>query len=183
MPHKPEYPPLLPQGLHPKTIEELEKLCVLEFSDSQLRPEIMAGFKVLYERLVQLEVQGELWVDGSFLTHKPEPQDIDFIVLVSHADFFAASGARKEYFDWLIDNEDEPKRIFYCHTQLVLFAEETHPQYDSLENDKAHWRRIYGFSVTTREPKGIAVIRLAAPPKIVSTKTPEGVKIETEAPR
>ena len=137
----------------------------------------MAGFMAVYERLIQLEVRGELWVDGSFLTHKPEPGDIDFIVLVSHDDFFAAEGARKEFFDWLIDNDDEPKTVFACHTQLVLFADESHPQYESLENDKAHWKRIYGFSVATREPKGIAVVKLLENPKKIDGKAPEDVKI------
>ena len=113
MPQKPEYPPLLKEGLHPHTIDELEKLCVLAFSDSTVRQDIMAGFLALYERLIQLEVQGELWVDGSFLTHKPDPADIDFMVLVSHDDFFAAEGARKDFFDWLIDNEDEPRTAFF----------------------------------------------------------------------
>jgi hypothetical protein len=82
--HKQEYPPLLAQGFHFLSAEGLRELCVSGFPDSKVRADIMAGFEAIRERALSLQIRGEAWIDGSFLTKKRDPRDIDFILLIDN---------------------------------------------------------------------------------------------------
>ncbi|MBZ5601829.1 MAG: hypothetical protein LAO79_05935 [Acidobacteriia bacterium] len=82
--HKQEFPPLLPQGFHSRSLEEVRELCVTNFKESTVRAEIMAGLEAIYEQAQSLGIDGEIWLDGSFLTEKINPEDADFILVVDH---------------------------------------------------------------------------------------------------
>src|SRR5213595_360980 len=79
---KSEFPPLLADGLHPMTMRALRKLCVSGMSPSNEREEIMHGFEVLVKKLKAAKIRGEMWTDGSFLTKKTDPDDVDFTLRV-----------------------------------------------------------------------------------------------------
>lgn len=40
----------------------------------------MAGFETVLERIAQLGMDCEIWLNGSFITRKREPDDVDFII-------------------------------------------------------------------------------------------------------
>ncbi len=77
MPRKLDYPPILPDGLHQKNLEEVQVLCVDAFPLSASRVRLMAGLRAMVDLLTTDGVSGNLWVDGSFLTKKLEPEDVD----------------------------------------------------------------------------------------------------------
>ena len=120
MAHKEEFPPLLSQGFHELSIGELKKLCVDKFLLSKSRPEIMAGFESLYGQAAGLGITGKIWVDGSFLTEKIEPGDIDFIFVVPSHFYDRGTPNQVAFLDWLIDNGDELKKDFLCHTFVLV---------------------------------------------------------------
>jgi len=121
----------------------------------------MAGFEAIFERAAALVLRGEIWVDGSFLTKKIDPGDIDFIFIVSAAFHESGSAAQREFIDWLISNEDDPKKSFLCHTDVVLRYDAGSPWYPLTVSTLRHWdQNVYGYTVTTKEPKGIAVVQL-----------------------
>lgn len=151
----------MPQGFHRLLVADLRTLCVTPFVESTVRSDIMAGFETIYDRAVAVGIQGEVWIDGSFLTKKIDPGDIDFIFLIDAS--FHESGTQEQYefIEWLIDNVDDPKRSFFCHTDVVLLYPEDSPLYPLTAGSKRHWEHsVYGYSVSSREPKGIAVIEV-----------------------
>jgi hypothetical protein len=77
---KREYPPLLPEGVHPVDVDGLHALCVTPFRDSPIRAMLFNQFRGLIERLSELNVSAEVWVNGSFLTRKPNPRDVDVVI-------------------------------------------------------------------------------------------------------
>jgi hypothetical protein len=160
--HKQEFPPLLAQGFHPMTVEELRELCVSKFPDSTVRGDIMAGFEAIYERAISVGIEGEAWVDGSFLTNKIDPEDVDFIVLAEARFRDSGTPEQQDFIEWLISNENDPQKSFLCHTDVVLLYPPASPLYESLTvRTKKHWEEnVYGFSVASREPKGIAVVTI-----------------------
>lgn len=161
MAHKEEFPPLLTQGFHALPVAKLTKLCVDNFPLSKRRRQIMAGFEAIYDQAVSLKITGQVWVDGSFLTKKIEPDDIDFIFVIPAEFYDSGTPEQVAFIDWLIDNEDEPKKEFYCHTDVVLSYQQDHPEYPNFSATLETWeRRIYGLSVSSKEPKGIAVLDL-----------------------
>ncbi len=152
------------QGFHQMTVDELRDLCVTKFPDSKVRGDIMAGFEAVYERAISVGIEGEVWVDGSFLTNKIDPEDVDFIVLTDA--YFRDSGTpeQEEFIEWLISNEDEPKKSFLCHTDVVLLFAPDSPWYELNSRNKKHWEEnVYGFSVASREPKGIVIVKIGTP--------------------
>lgn len=155
------------QGFHQMTVEQLRELCVRKFPGSTVRGEIMAGFEAIYERAISVCLEGVAWVDGSFLTEKIEPGDIDFIILTDSRFYDEGTSEQKQFIDWMIDNEDEPKKSFYCHTDVVLLYPSSSPWHSLNESNKKHWQEnVYGFSVATKEPKGIVVVSIAPSPKV-----------------
>lgn len=124
----------------------------------------MAGFEVIYERALSIGIEGEIWVDGSFLTKKIDPGDIDFVFVVDAAFYEDGTNEQNEFLEWLISNEDDPKKAFFCHTDVVLVYPPDSPLYPLTVNTKRHWQEnVYGYSVATREPKGIVVVTLEKP--------------------
>lgn len=51
-------------------------MCVDPYPESRTRPEVMAGLQSIYGRLGGLAITGEMWVDGSFLTAKMDPETL-----------------------------------------------------------------------------------------------------------
>ncbi len=84
---KVEYPPLLKLGFHQKTLEELREMCVNSFPTSKIRTTIMDNLEIIINELIKNKVEGEVWVDGSFLTEKIEPEDSDILLYFS-GDFY-----------------------------------------------------------------------------------------------
>lgn len=159
--HKQEYPPLLPQGFHQLSVDELRELCVTGFPESAIRADIMAGFETVYESALAVGIEGEAWIDGSFLTKKMEPGDIDFVFLMDANFLDNGTPAQQEFIEWLISNDNDPRKSFLCHTDVVLVYPPDSPLHAITVNTKRHWEaNVYGFSVSTHEPKGIVVVGL-----------------------
>ena len=146
-------------------MDALRELCVMNFPESTVRANLMAGLEAICERALALRIQGEVWIDGSFLTQKIDPGDIDFVLLIDHTFYEHGTQEQDEFIEWLISNEDDPKKAFLCHTDVVL----VYPTDSSLRHitvdTMRHWEeKVYGYSVGTHEPKGIVVVGLEPPP-------------------
>ncbi|MBZ0119757.1 MAG: hypothetical protein IT378_14350 [Sandaracinaceae bacterium] len=70
---------LLPQGLHDCTLDELDARFG-RFGGSDMRPRLAAALRAYLEELKDAEVADHVVVDGSFVTAKDEPGDVDLIV-------------------------------------------------------------------------------------------------------
>lgn len=152
----PEFPPLLPVGFHPTTVAGLRSQCVTPFTLSTTRPLIMSGLEIVHSELVDATVQGELWVDGSFLTEGIDPRDVD-LVLKADGDFYDnAAPAQRSRMDWFGSNL---RATHFCHSFLLLEYPEGHSFYSVGEWMRAYWIRQFGFSRAGRH-KGISVVTL-----------------------
>lgn len=167
--HKEEFPPLLPEGFHPLSIEDVTKLCVDPYPYSAVRGDIMAGLCAIVERIKHLKLECEIWLDGSFFTQKQDPEDVDFVIFAPMAMLATENPELDEFIDWMNNNEDEPKKLLNCHTQIIFEGAEHGYANDLIADTRNHYQRLFGFSVTTKEPKGIAVLNL----NLVEEHTPE----------
>ena len=62
------------------TVAQLRSLCVTAFPLSTTRADVMEGLQSVVGRLERERVYGELWIDGSFLTNKINPNDVDVVL-------------------------------------------------------------------------------------------------------
>jgi hypothetical protein len=69
------------------TIAKLKAITVDAFPTSQRRGWLFAELERLHADLIGVGAICELWVDGSFLTAKPEPDDIDLCFSAFDFDF------------------------------------------------------------------------------------------------
>jgi hypothetical protein len=109
---KPEFPPLLGEGMHQMSLERLEEICVSNFPLSQTRRAIADGFREVVRRIVEAGIKGELWINGSFLTENIDPGDIDFFVIVPARFYDRGSDHQKYVLEWLMSKEKEPRRKY-----------------------------------------------------------------------
>jgi hypothetical protein len=152
-----DYPPLLDLGFHPMSPGELRALCVKPFPLSKTRPGIMQGIDSLVERLIAERVYGELWADGSFLTNKIDPRDVDMVLLLRGEAFEGYSDAQRTAVDWLLYGglKDSLKVDSYVDFEYP----DGHPRHAEGVYMRAYWTKQYGFDSTGVPARGIAVIR------------------------
>jgi hypothetical protein len=122
---KESFPPLLAPGRHRMTVDQLRALCVNRFPAALQgkRCALLAELERLLAYLNGLGLICEVWVNGSFVCDKDEPDDIDLAVAfwVDDADYINQSlldvlnGYRK--FSPLLDTylcarfrKDDPRR-------------------------------------------------------------------------
>jgi hypothetical protein len=97
---KPEFPALLPPGFHQFDIASLRRLCVLRFPDSITRPRIMENLSNIIDTINRTGIRGEVWIDGSFLTDKLNPDDVDLIFSIASAVFVSLSPDNRRFYHW-----------------------------------------------------------------------------------
>jgi hypothetical protein len=63
------------------TLADLRKACVDAFVLSRRRDPIMQSLEAKCLAISGALLRAEVWVDGSFLTHKIDPDDVDVVVV------------------------------------------------------------------------------------------------------
>ncbi len=151
-----EHPPLLSIGFHLMTIDQLRDLCVSRFPDSATRSKIMDGLEKVIAKLTAAGIQAEIWVNGSFLTAKRDPDDTDIVLRVDASVYDSGTDGQRAVLDWVKSNL---KNDHLCDS-YVFYVFAPHDQRAVLNDyNHAYWIRQYGFS-RGKELKGIAVLKI-----------------------
>jgi len=108
---------LLPEGLHLCSLDELQERFG-QFQISARRPTLFRKFTELVHEIRATGLVTWLVVDGSFVTAKPEPEDVDLILVLSETHNFAAELRPFEY------NVLSRKRVRRRYNFDVLIARE-----------------------------------------------------------
>lgn len=142
-----EYQPLLSPGLHELEQSELDNHFASSFPESTIRLPLIAGLLAFLSALKQIGVTFEIWIDGSFTTSKPDPNDIDLVVFADDAAVEGLTMDKKLDLASLV-NRQEARRSFGMD---VLFCPASNTDL------RSYWRGWYGFD-RAENPKGIAKI-------------------------
>lgn len=151
---KPDFPALLIPGMHALTLDELFALAVAPYPNDERRADLFQKLTTWADALKAIGISGQLWLDGSFLTEKPGPGDIDCVLWsptwidpdqITHAD---KAQAMK------LLNRAHAEAIF----DLDLYLET--PATDQIFHREAYWRGILGFCHDRLTAKGFAEIAL-----------------------
>lgn len=145
MSEKKEFSPLLAAGLHDMSLESIQTLCVEPFN-SPRREMLFDNFSTFASIIRGLGARGYFWLDGSFLTEKHSPDDIDLVV---ELDLATLCLLPVEVHHRIQATVNDAKARYLCDAYTVT----TSPNHDS---DRAYWRGLFGFFRDERTPKGIA---------------------------
>ena len=115
----------------------------------------MDGLEQVIRRLIADGIEADVWVDGSFLTKKIDPDDSDILVAVRSEFYDRATAAQKATIAWLTG---DLKTGFLCDSHVMFQYPAGHPEETAGVWSHAYWLRQYGWS-RKDQPKGIALIK------------------------
>jgi len=152
-----EFPPLLPVGFHEISLPELRDVCVTAFPGSGRREGLFRNVEAICTSLSVALIRSEVWVDGSFLTKKTEPDDVDLVVLGQWESYQSGSNEHRALWD-RIAHQQFGTQESPCDSYVHFDYPEGHTSYGIGPWMRADWIRQFGFS-RGRDFKGIALVR------------------------
>lgn len=143
--------PIFPQGgFIQLTDVQLEQHCVIPFPASTRRTLLFQNLVSWLAQLRQSGLIGTLWIDGSFLTTRPEPEDVDLVLVIDQASLPLIQH-NPQHFDYLLDHDTVLQRY---NLEVFPIIKGENPAQES------YWRGWFGFCRDDRTPKGIAEVQI-----------------------
>lgn len=146
---KPIHPALLDPGLHRCDFATLKRVCVEAFSGWARRQKIFNGLVQFCTGLRSVGIPFEVWVDGSLLTEKPMPNDVDVVVFAQKTDVNALDAEKRRLLYTLLSREETRLR----YETDVYFVEQPCPTL------RSYWRGWFTFD-RSEQPRGVFVISI-----------------------
>jgi hypothetical protein len=144
------------------TWKDLESLCVTNFPLSQSRRDLLAGFRRVIGELVAQGIEGDIWVNGSFVTRAIEPRDVDFALRIDLAFLRQLNQAQRNILNWMAPGDkqarEQMKNHYRCDPYVFAEIPPADPEYPG-KDMRQYWLTQFGFD-RSRNPKGIAVLSI-----------------------
>ena len=136
---------------------ELRELCVDGFPLSNTRDTIMRGLEEVVNTLRANDIAGDLWINGSFVTEKIDPNDVDIVLFVDGEFLENATPEQKQAINWL---SSDLKGSYRCDSYTSVRWPESSARHWEGEYWRAYWTRQWGFDRSDAPAKGIVVVSL-----------------------
>ncbi|PWA07550.1 DUF6932 family protein [Flavobacterium laiguense] len=149
--YKREYEPLLENGFKQIALWQLDKVFLEPFEENEQRQYLINRLSAYISEVLSLGLNAELWIDGSFSTYKPEPQDVDVVFLLDENEIEHLSDRKQKLFEELFLNREIIKARYSVDVYFI-------DQNDEIEKQK--WIATYGFDSRKINSKGIYKIQL-----------------------
>lgn len=127
------------------------------FPLSTTRSKIMTGLEAIVAKLENEGIVGKLWINGSFLTQKIDPADVDLALRIEAEVYDNGTDEQRETIEWLNSNLSSSHG---CDSYVFMVWPRSHPNYLVGEDMERYWERQWGRSRQLTE-KGIAVVSLS----------------------
>lgn len=149
---KQDYPPILRPRIHPMTLDQIRATFVAPLPEATPRLRMFSLFEQWVARLPQLNVTGTLWLDGSFVTRKPEPNDLDCILWNPS---FVGPVSEESKIEVRSMTDWAPAKAAFG---VDLYIETPLPEARMAR--EAYWRGIFGFQHDGRSAKGFVELKI-----------------------
>ena len=149
----------LPAGFHSMTLEEIKSAFVDGFPDSMTRPQIFDGYQQFCTFLHNCGVVTYTHLlDGSFITSKENPNDIDCVTFVDDAMLNSLTPDQQQAI-WSCTQPGFVKSTFGCDNYFCKVYPDgdmrNHNQGEGVQG-MMYWRGVFGFD-RNNVPKGMIV--------------------------
>lgn len=101
----------------------------------------------------KLGVRGDVWIDGSFATQKPEPQDIDVALAIGWPALTAMTDANKQRLASLMNEEGRAYAQAKWNVDFYVFRATNF-------NERRYWFELFSKNPDSSNRKGIPFVRL-----------------------
>lgn len=143
---KEDFPPILRAGIHRMTVDTIRDTFVSPMPEASRRLQLFSNLDQWVARLRQLNVTATLWLDGSFVTRKPEPADLDYVLWNPSFVGPITDEGKVE----LLAMTDRAKARAAFGIDLYVAT----PSPNEQMNREAYWRGLFGFQHDGRSAKG-----------------------------
>ncbi|MBO3759467.1 hypothetical protein [Ciceribacter sp. L1K22] len=152
-----DYPPLLAPGAHYLSLPEVKSLVVDRFSAGyqSARLKLYQQLEEFIQLLLTNNILGDLAIDGSFLTEKPNPNDVDVLLTYD----FDISTSLSQIQNDLIDQINTSYLFENVDSLAIVRYPRDHPLFGSAI-DVATMSNHYGIENSEAWTKGYVVFRL-----------------------
>lgn len=153
----------LEAGVHPFDTIELEAHFVTSFPHSSTRSQILTGYRQHSLEIAAIVGSCDQYIDGSFVTNKNDPGDVDLVVLVDATVVDALPDDQKLKLKELVSGP-ATKAKYLCDAYFCPIYPTGHPLSDHSRQQRKYWLGEFGYD-RNDVPKGIVHIKVApAPP-------------------
>lgn len=139
------------------SLEQIKETCVTNFPLSSTRERIMISLESLVTELETHNVRTEVWIDGSFLTEKTNPEDVDLVLCTDGQVYDQGTQEQRTLLESINGNL---KATLNCDSYIFLEYPKEHHLYEIGAEMREYWLRQFGTS-RRDEPKGIALLEVA----------------------
>lgn len=143
---------MLPPGIHHLTLEEIQRVAVTPFVADARRALLFASFQQWIWKLRALHVEAILWVDGSFVTSKYGPNDIDCIM------WNPTAGVELTDQQWVEVRELTDRKTVKVRFGIDFYMET--PSESERLGRHAYFRGLFGYQHDEKTPKGFVELKL-----------------------
>lgn len=145
---------LKPYEAIPTTLTEMKRVFVDNMKSSDTRIENYVRFRKYITELKSImpEVELKQWINGSFVTKKADPKDIDLITFIDHS-IVKKYGTKLDNF-----RPDRSWDVFQVDAYILEVYPKNSPYYVYTLSDVAYWADQFGRTRVNRKgdkhPKG-----------------------------
>jgi hypothetical protein len=151
---KSDYPALLAPGVHALTISELHAIAVAPFPSDLQRQSLFAKLTKWANALQAVGLSGTMWLDGSFLTEKIAPGDVDCVLWnPKWLDPNTITNEVQSNVTHLLDHATA--RAIYDLDLYVINALD-----EEVLHQEAYWKGFFGYCHDRVTAKGFAEVQL-----------------------
>lgn len=148
---KPDFPSLLAPGLHKMSLDDFHSVAVEPFPEDARRKDLFSRLMAWRKAFKALGMSGSIWFDGSFMTSKPEPDDIDMVVwnVVLDTELVEQQIPQAQ----ALFDKPSCKVVYGLDIYLETPADEK-----ALFHREAYWKGLFGFCHDRATAKGFAEV-------------------------
>lgn len=148
---------LKPYSIIEITLSEFEYFFVKTLPDQPHRTQLFNGYlKFIAEQKRVFGSKFFHWMDGSFITRKEFPNDLDVVTFLSYE---LMNKHLPKIYDW----RQSGKSRFFVDAKFSPTCKWNHRFFEESKEQEAYWKNLYGFSRldlnNQRHPKGIIKIK------------------------
>lgn len=149
----------LPVGRHRATVDEVEALLVDAFPSSQSRRALFDSWRNVVAAIQRILPIEEHWVDGSFVTAKEEPADVDVVTHFDGPQLEALDPVDQTLLRGLISNKAS-QALHGCDSYIIAVYPPGHRGRAAYEAALAYWDQLFGHA-RDGKPKGYVEVVLS----------------------
>ncbi|WP_422343171.1 DUF6932 family protein [Parasphingorhabdus sp.] len=152
---KHDYDQIFSPGRHHLDLSEFKKQ-IVDNVGGENRKKIWREFEKFYAKLNDLKIDCDLWIDGSFITKKPEPSDIDLSLMIDEKQYDKLSEAALKFL-FLLDDADQKYEGFIDAFVCIVYPK-GHKQ--RIVDNPDEWARQWSVEHNDYWLKGFVVMQL-----------------------